>query len=120
MLARMPMKEGFFKLGELVKEAGLGRNYHEEDIIAAIHKYSDASQNKRPPRFLPHHVSTQNIRGVTYDPAAPQVGGQGIPRNMTTWPQILKRQNYSSHFVGKWDAGFATRGHTPAGRGFGG
>jgi arylsulfatase I/J len=67
---------------------------------------------------MPHHVSTQNIRGATYDDTAPQVGGQGIPRNMTTFSQILKRQNYSTHFVGKWDVGFATAGHTPSGRGF--
>lgn len=67
---------------------------------------------------LPHHVNTANIRGATYDPNATAVGGQGIPRNMTTLPQMLAAAKYWSVFAGKWDVGFATRGHIPAGRGF--
>ena len=39
---------------------------------------------------LPYHVSLQNIRGTQYDPAHPEVGGGGVPRNMTTLPQRLR------------------------------
>jgi arylsulfatase B len=59
---------------------------------------------------LPVHVQTTL--------ANPDVSTAGIPRNMTTLPQILARSNYISHVIGKWDVGFATPTHTPEGRGF--
>jgi arylsulfatase I/J len=67
---------------------------------------------------LPYHVSLANIRGTQYNPAHPEVGGAGVPRNMTTLPQRLRSLGYRCHFVGKWDVGFATAGHTPHGRGY--
>ena len=45
-------------------------------------------------------------------------GFYGIPRNMTGIASKLKEAGYSTHFVGKWDAGMATPEHTPFGRGF--
>lgn len=67
---------------------------------------------------LPQYVNAQNIRGATYDPAHPEVGGQGIPRDMTTISQMLAAKNYYSVFAGKWDVGFATQSHTPIGRNY--
>ena len=45
-------------------------------------------------------------------------GFYGIPRNMTGLGSKLKEAGYATHFVGKWDVGFATPEHTPLGRGF--
>jgi len=67
---------------------------------------------------LPQHVSSGNIRGATYDANHTEIGGQGVPRNMTTLPQMLAQAGYWSAFAGKWDCGFATQGHIPHGRGY--
>ena len=48
----------------------------------------------------------------------PETQTAGIPRNMTTLATYLKRAGFSTHSVGKWDAGMATPAHTPEGRGF--
>lgn len=45
-------------------------------------------------------------------------GFYGIPREMTGIGSKLKGAGYSTHFLGKWDAGMATPEHTPLGRGF--
>jgi arylsulfatase I/J len=45
-------------------------------------------------------------------------GFAGIPRPMRTIAHYMKDANYTSHFVGKWDAGMATHDHTPQGRGY--
>jgi arylsulfatase I/J len=37
---------------------------------------------------------------------------------MTSIAEKLRGAGYSTHAVGKWDAGMATFNHTPAGRGF--
>ena len=67
---------------------------------------------------LPQNVNSQNIRGATYDAAHPEVGGQGVPRDMTAISQMLAQKDYYSVFAGKWDVGFATRAHTPVGRNY--
>ena len=54
---------------------------------------------------LPVHVN-QNLQN-------PDQPNQGIPRNMTGMAAKMKLANYSTHFVGKWDAGMATPFHTP-------
>lgn len=59
---------------------------------------------------LPVHV-TQNL----FNPDQPDAG---IPKNMTGFAEKMKVANYSTHFVGKWDAGMATPAHTPQGRGY--
>ena len=47
------------------------------------------------------------------------VGGyQGIPVNMTTIAAKLSGGGYACHAAGKWNAGMATKHHTPAGRGY--
>ena len=49
---------------------------------------------------LPHHVSSGNIRGATYDGNHSEIGGQGVPRNMTTLSQMLAHAGYWSAFAG--------------------
>ena len=50
---------------------------------------------------LPQHVNSENIRSESYDPAHPEIGGQGMPRNYTTFPQLLKNAGYATAFAGK-------------------
>ena len=38
---------------------------------------------------MPRHSNPGNIRGASYDPNHTEVGGQGVPRNMTTVSQML-------------------------------
>ena len=59
---------------------------------------------------FPVHV-TQKLR-------EPEEPNAGVPRNMTGIGRVLKGAGYSTHQVGKWDAGMATPTHTPKGRGF--
>lgn len=51
----------------------------------------------------------------TQDPVS---GFAGIPRAMTGIAEHLKRADYATHFVGKWDAGMATLDHLPISRGY--
>jgi arylsulfatase I/J len=50
--------------------------------------------------------------------AGPCSHGNGIPTNMTAIGTKMKQGGYSTHFVGKWDAGCRTPAHTPHGRGY--
>jgi arylsulfatase A-like enzyme len=59
---------------------------------------------------LPVHVITQL--------ADPCDENGAIPRNMTGLAAKLKLAGYSTHQVGKWDAGMTTPTHTPHGRGY--
>lgn len=42
----------------------------------------------------------------------------GIGLNFTLLPQVLKQGGYSTHLVGKWDAGYTVWEQTPTFRGF--
>eukprot|EP01043_Picozoa_sp_COSAG02_P052341 COSAG02_NODE_5622_length_4175_cov_13.084642_2_plen_461_part_00 len=64
------------------------------------------------------HVNVVNAQPTTFNLQDPVGGFAGIPRNMTTVAQVMKRAGYSTHMIGKWDAGMATPTHTPAGRGY--
>ena len=66
---------------------------------------------------LPVHVNTRNAEPTVRNPSDPVGGYAGIPVNMTSIAQVLKRAGYAAHFVGKWDVGMATWRHTPLGRG---
>jgi arylsulfatase I/J len=67
---------------------------------------------------LPYHVNVDNGEPNRYNPKDPVSGYQAIPRNMTVIAQKMKEAGYATHQVGKWDAGMATKEHTPQGRGF--
>eukprot|EP01043_Picozoa_sp_COSAG02_P000887 COSAG02_NODE_18_length_54986_cov_345.599322_21_plen_249_part_00 len=67
---------------------------------------------------LPVHVNVLNIGPEEWNPADPVSGFAAIPRNMTGMATKLKSAGYSTHQVGKWDAGMATVDHTPKGRGY--
>jgi arylsulfatase A-like enzyme len=59
---------------------------------------------------LPVHVQTALLN--------PCHTGAGIPKEMTGIAEKMILANYSTHFVGKWDAGMATPTHIPKGRGY--
>lgn len=42
----------------------------------------------------------------------------GLPIDMPTMPQLLRKAGYSAHMVGKWHLGHAQWKQTPVGRGF--
>lgn len=50
----------------------------------------------------------------------PEDPSSGMPRNLTSLAEHLKKQNanYATHYVGKWDVGMASPKHTPRGRGY--
>jgi arylsulfatase A-like enzyme len=54
---------------------------------------------------LPPHVETWLTDPSISNPADTESGWAGIPRSMTGIAAMLKQANYSSHAVGKWDAG---------------
>lgn len=58
---------------------------------------------------IPQHVGTSLEHPCT---------NPGIPEQMTTIATKLRKRGYSTHFVGKWDAGMKTPNHIPLGRGF--
>lgn len=66
----------------------------------------------------PVHVNVVNSPDWRYNPEDTVGGFSGIPLNMTCIASLLRQASYKTHFVGKWDVGMATPGHTPAGRGY--
>merc|ERR1719198_454990 len=44
--------------------------------------------------------------------------GMGMPNNMTGMAEPLKAAGYATHFVGKWDVGFANPAQLPVRRGY--
>ena len=66
----------------------------------------------------PTHVNDQNFSPFHHNPNDPISGFSQIPRNMTVIAEKMKEAGYATRMVGKWDAGAATRDHTPKGRGF--
>mmetsp|Transcript_19876 Transcript_19876/g.63275 ORF Transcript_19876/g.63275 Transcript_19876/m.63275 type:complete len:352 (+) Transcript_19876:81-1136(+) len=67
---------------------------------------------------LPPHVETWLTDPSISNANDTESGWAGIPRSMTGLAAVLRRANYSTAAVGKWDAGMATPQHTPRGRGF--
>ena len=49
----------------------------------------------------PVHVNVVNCQPTSYNLEDPVGGFAGIPRNMTTVAQVMKRAGYSTHMVGK-------------------
>eukprot|EP01084_Bolivina_argentea_P307533 531574_1 len=91
-------------IDKLVKEESLELNRHYVYQICTPTRSSFQSGR------LPCHVQMKV--------APPDNPSNGIPRNMTCIANKLKLANYSTHIVGKWDAGMASPDHTPHGRGY--
>ena len=66
----------------------------------------------------PIHVNVLNSDIMQHNPADPQGGAAGAPRNMTGLASKLKGAGYSTHLFGKWHAGAADFDRTPQGRGY--
>eukprot|EP00949_MAST-11_sp_MAST-11-sp1_P002575 g2575.t1 len=67
----------------------------------------------------PIAVNVQNVVPEVSNPKDPIGGWQGIPTEMTGIATLMRRANYSTRAVGKWDVGMATASHHhPRARGF--
>ena len=83
-----------------------------------VYKICSPSRSSIQSGRNPIHVNVQNTPPEFRNPADPIGGYQGIPINMTGIATILKRANYKTHLVGKWDVGMATEMHHPRARGY--
>jgi arylsulfatase B len=66
----------------------------------------------------PIHVNVLNSPIMQHNPADPEAGFQGAARSFTGIAEKLRGVGYSTHQVGKWNAGMALHKQTPAGRGY--
>ena len=66
----------------------------------------------------PTHVNVLNSPIIQHNPADPIAGFQGAAVNFTGIAEKLKGVGYSTHMVGKWNAGMAHQRQSPAGRGY--
>ncbi len=66
----------------------------------------------------PLQVNPLNLEPNVANPEDPVGGFAGIARNFTAIGTKMAAAGYRTHFAGKWDAGMATRDHTPRGRGY--
>jgi len=97
-------------IDSLVRE-GIELNRHY------VHMSCSPSRSAIQSGRAPLHVNVLNVQEC----ARPRPdGGEyvGVPENMTTMAELMKRGGYETHFVGKWDAGCGTQRLTPRGRGY--
>ena len=87
------------------------------DTFYVHHNCAPSRASLQTGRF-PIHVNVVNLGPTMYNYDDPDTGAAGIPRYMTGIGTKLSDAGYSTHFVGKWDAGMATWDHTPKGRGY--
>ena len=98
-------------IDDLVKN-GLELNQHY------VYKFCSPSRSCLMSGRLPIHVNDQNAAPNVHNPDDKESGYAGIPVHMTGLAEKMKMAGYAAHQVGKWDAGMATKFHTPMGRGF--
>lgn len=83
-----------------------------------VFKYCSPSRSALQSGRNPIHVNVLNDP-IMFHNSADRIGGQqGIPVNMTTIASKLAQAGYSTHQVGKWNAGMAHARQTPVGRGY--
>ena len=83
-----------------------------------VHKFCAPSRCALQSGRMPIHVNVLNSPLNQHNPKDPIGGMMGVPRNMTGIAEKLRGANYSTHFVGKWDAGMAVFEQSPQGRGY--
>lgn len=83
------------------------------------HKICSPSRTSIQTGRSPIYANVQNVKPEVVNEDDKVGGWQGAPLGMATVADVLKGQNYSTHFVGKWDVGMATESHTPYSRGYG-
>ena len=66
----------------------------------------------------PIHVNVVNSPISQYNLADPEAGFQGAARSFTGIAEKLRGVGFSTHLVGKWNAGMALHKQTPSGRGY--
>ncbi|CAE7792603.1 Arsb, partial [Symbiodinium sp. CCMP2456] len=102
-------------LDALVREGVLLERHYTSSTSAPSR--SSLLSGRLPGRFppVPEGISTPQM---FWNPQDNVSGFYGIPRNMTGIGRKMKQAGYATHFIGKWDVGFATPEHAPLGRGF--
>lgn len=83
-----------------------------------VHKFCSPTRCAIQSGRAPIHVNVVNAQPDLVNTGDPVSGFAGIPRNMTGMAEVMRSAGYSTHMIGKWDAGMATPDHTPAGRGY--
>eukprot|EP00054_Salpingoeca_dolichothecata_P015286 m.87747 g.87747 ORF g.87747 m.87747 type:complete len:551 (+) comp21420_c0_seq3:56-1708(+) len=67
---------------------------------------------------LPTHVNVLNLDMSIWNPKNPLSGYAGIAPNFTCIGNQLQKAGWSTHQIGKWDAGMALHRQSPHGRGY--
>jgi len=83
-----------------------------------VYKYCSPTRSALQSGRNPYHVNNINPDPTLYNPNDPVSGFSAIPRNMTGMATKMAAAGYKTHAFGKWDAGMATKDHTPLGRGY--
>ena len=83
-----------------------------------VYKICSPSRSSIQTGRNPIHVNVQNVPPEVTNSKDIIGGYQGIPTNMTGIAALLRKQNYKTHIVGKWDVGMATPYHHPKFRGY--
>eukprot|EP00054_Salpingoeca_dolichothecata_P002675 m.23544 g.23544 ORF g.23544 m.23544 type:complete len:547 (+) comp13190_c0_seq2:58-1698(+) len=85
---------------------------------AHSYQFCSPSRSSLQSGRLPTHVNLLNLDVTAWNPKNNISGCAAIPRNMTCMANKLSQAGFSTHQIGKWDAGMCTPRHTPKGRGY--
>ena len=66
----------------------------------------------------PHRANLENYAAFEYLPGGGEWAYPGAPPLYEGLGSVMRRGGYTTHMLGKWHAGMATEGQTPAGRGY--